>query len=86
MADREPLLKPDETTESGISTTRAGNDLERVENVAPELQDLRTAAILNAQGHKAEMERSFSLMAALGLGFRYSEYQIEVLPRLSGHH
>lgn len=73
MADREPLLKRDETVESATgSVTRGSSNLERVEDVAPEPQDLRTAALLNAQGHKAEMERSFSLMAALGLGFRYA--------------
>lgn len=73
MADREPLLKRDETIESETpSVTRSGSNLERVEDVAPEPQDPRTAALLNAQGHKAEMERSFSLMAALGLGFRYA--------------
>ena len=39
------------------------------QDVPAELQDLRSNAILLAQGHKAAMQRSFSLFAALGLGF-----------------
>ena len=38
-------------------------------DLTAELQDLRSNAILLAQGHKASMQRSFSLFAALGFGF-----------------
>lgn len=87
MADREPLLLENEIVESGTSSiTTSGTDVERVEDVTSESQALKSAAILNAQGHKAEMERSFSPFAALGLGFRYITYLIEAIPRLSHHH
>ena len=36
-----------------------------------ELQDMKSNAILRAQGHEATMRRSFSPLAALGLGFRH---------------
>lgn len=36
-----------------------------------ELQDLKSNAVLRAQGHEASMRRSFSPLAALGLGFRH---------------
>lgn len=62
MTDQQPLLQPVEGSRLSGSST----DVE----LPPELQDLRSNAILTAQGHKAEMERSFSTRAALGLGFR----------------
>lgn len=36
-----------------------------------ELQDMKSNAVLRAQGHEASMRRSFSPLAALGLGFRH---------------
>ena len=84
MADREPLL---EIIESGTSpATEDRIDIENIEDGAPQLQDLKTAAILKAQGHKAEMERSFSTFAAIGLGFRYTSCLVGVLTRPSCHY
>ena len=83
MAEREPLLHRSETVESeseSLSNPRGGIF---TEDTAPELQDLKTAALLKAQGHNAEMERSFSPLAALGLGFRYPAHQIGTSPRLN---
>lgn len=39
--------------------------------VSSELQDMKSNAVLRAQGHEASMRRSFSPLAALGLGFRH---------------
>lgn len=84
MADREPLL---EIIENDISSVTEGRiDIENIGDGAPQLQNLKTVAILKAQGHKAEMERSFSPFAAIGLGFRYIPYLDGVLTRPSRHH
>ena len=36
-----------------------------------ELQDMKSNTALGAHGHEASMQRSFSPLAALGLGFRH---------------
>lgn len=36
-----------------------------------ELQDMKSNIVLRAHGHEASMQRSFSPLAALGLGFRH---------------
>lgn len=41
------------------------------QGVSSELQDMKSNAVLRAQGHEASMRRSFSPLAALGLGFRH---------------
>lgn len=84
MADREPLLEIIESDASPVTEGRI--DRENFEDGAPQLQDLKTIAILKAQGHKTEMERSFSLFSAIGLGFRYIACLVEVLTRQSHHH
>ena len=45
-----------------------GTELAR--DFSPDRQDLDSAN-LRAQGHEAALQRSFSLLAALGFGFRY---------------
>ena len=60
MADQEPLLhSPRVSSHSCLAT-----DVE----ASPELH---SNASSRARGHNAEMERSFSTRAAMGLGFRY---------------
>ena len=44
---------------------------EDTRSFVPELRDLNSNTLLLAQGHKAAMRRSFSPLAALGLGFRH---------------
>ena len=60
-------------TNLGSSNTRPpysrNNSGHGDEDLPAELQDLKSNAILLAQGHKAAMKRSFSPFAALGLGF-----------------
>ena len=51
------------------SRSRAGSDIDEHEELANSIQYLHSNAILLAQGHKAAMQRSFSPLAALGLGF-----------------
>ena len=85
MADRESVLRREDQVlgsearcnasaeqENGLTE---GDSIQRPVQgeLSPELQDMRDNAILNAQGHKAELERSFSPFAALGLGFRYAK-------------
>lgn len=58
--------------ETGIDVDlRDGDERECLLDRPPELQDSKSNAVLLAQGHKAAMQRSFSPLAALGLGFRY---------------
>ena len=71
----EPLLRHDESRSASpgsnsSSITRGGNDIDALQDVPQELQVLKSNAILSAQGHEAAMGRSFSPLAALGLGFR----------------
>ena len=71
MAEREPLLNPLEAAqEIQIGDERDGQGADSPAGDS-ELEELKSNAILKAQGHKAELERSFSTLAALGLGFRY---------------
>lgn len=78
MADREPLLPRELEHESwnteNIGDVQGNHLFHEVSSTEPpvEPQMPRNNALLKAQGHKAEMERSFSLFAALGLGFRYA--------------
>ena len=74
----EPLLGDDSrslvATTIGSSTVRRsqsrnGTGHNDDDDLPAELQDLRSNAILLAQGHKAAMQRAFSPFAALGLGF-----------------
>lgn len=37
------------------------------------------SAHLSAQGHEAELPRSFSALAAIGLGYRYSQTSVQLL-------
>ncbi|SLM35972.1 choline transport protein [Lasallia pustulata] len=56
--------------ETGIDVDlRDGDERECLLDRPPELQDSKSNAVLLAQGHKAAMQRSFSPLAALGLGF-----------------
>ena len=79
MDDREPLLRHENDSSiidgRTIAGVGPGKDLVHEvspEELSPELQQMKSDAVLNAQGHKAEMRRSFSLFATLGLGFRYA--------------
>ena len=75
-----PLLSRDGRSPSAASlvsstiiesspSNRTENE-DRIESVPSESsRDSKSDAILNAQGHKATMRRSFSLFAVLGLGF-----------------
>lgn len=45
---------------------------ELVSDSSPHSQHLFDSANLRAQGHEAALQRSFSPLAALGLGFRYT--------------
>lgn len=55
------------TIRQPLSSSGTEHDDDR--HLSAELQDLRSNAILLAQGHKAAMQRSFTPFAALGLGF-----------------
>ena len=57
-------------TQYGASIANASNSNLAQQDLQPDLQTIRDDAILNAQGHKAELKRRFSPIAALGLGFR----------------
>lgn len=51
--------------------TSVGGDRRRSRGFLSELRDMKSNAVLRAQGHEASMRRSFSPLAALGLGFRH---------------
>ena len=86
MADRHPLLEPERPSseETSYQVQEVPSDTNAGDGLPPELLDLRSNAILKAHGHKAEMERSFSPLAALGLGFRYAILTAQATSR--GHH
>lgn len=76
--EEEPLLGHDTQHPDTIATdspdlrqsrSRDGTRSDRDDDLPAELQDLKSNAILLAQGHKAAMQRSFSPFAALGFGF-----------------
>lgn len=69
MSEREPLLRPYEAEEGRITSHASESVDSRHRRLEP--QDVRSDAILRAQGQKPEMERNFSSFAAVGLGFRY---------------
>ena len=81
----EPLLRHEATDSHSISNgvgsslaSRAGSDSESLSNSQEVDEDrIRSNRILRAQGHQAVMERSFSPLAALGLGFRYAYSGLE---------
>lgn len=74
---QDPLLGDDSrssvATSIGSATSKRphsrGESYPQDEDLPAELQDLKSNAILLAQGHEAAMKRSFSPFAALGLGF-----------------
>ena len=73
MSERQPLIESQSGSESERqpgqeAITHSANDRYIV---SPKLtNDRQSNAILGAQGHAAEMDRAFSPLAALGLGFR----------------
>lgn len=68
-----PSLIDDVNHTDGVHTpTSVGGDRNRPSGgFLSELQDMKSNAVLRAQGHEASMRRSFSPLAALGLGFRH---------------
>ena len=72
MAERQPLIEPCNTTSEDIGEEAADDEIDSntAHEPSTDLRDLQSNAILKAQGHDVEMERSFSPLAALGLGFR----------------
>ena len=76
--EEEPLLShntqhldPSATDSSNLrpSSSRDGTQSDYDDDLPTELQDLKSNAVLLAQGHKSAMQRSFSPFAALGFGF-----------------
>ncbi|MCJ1428598.1 hypothetical protein MMC29_006508, partial [Sticta canariensis] len=59
------------TDEAHTPTAVEGGGNRPRQGFTSELQDMKSNAVLRAQGHEASMRRSFSPLAALGLGFRH---------------
>lgn len=75
-SDAQPLLHSGEQRYGSSSTgAQDGNE------VAPSTLD--SDAVLRVQGHRPEMEPSFSPLAALGLGFSYVGQRIR--PNINSH-
>ena len=83
----ERLSTPDHGLSTSMASTGARNkaprssrkpvanildgEMELARESSPDRQDLDSVN-LRAQGHEAALQRSFSLLAALGFGFRYT--------------
>ncbi|KAG6986464.1 choline transport protein [Physcia stellaris] len=59
----------DPTATASSTSSSSGTRPDSDDDVPAELQDLKSNAILLAQGHKSAMQRSFSPLAALSFGF-----------------